>query len=227
VDEAVAYADDLRKRHAAQTQAMENYTECLDHANSWIQNKEKVVAAAVDQINWLSPQETRSRLLKLRSDQQEIAAFNRYVEIVNEKAAAVVQGNPLADTVEITSAVDKLNERYAELAQRAKASVSVLEESIEHVQQHQDLQKAYHDWQNGVWSRLTAFTDLSSGKATLEQNLLALEKLRAGLTEGSATIATMDKHMADMEGSAVPKKAQEALRRDLDDTRSVLVNYHI
>ena len=62
-------------------------------------------------MNWLSVQETKSRLLKLKAVVQDINSQKRYIESVNEKGAAVINSNPSAPSEEIQENIDTVNYR--------------------------------------------------------------------------------------------------------------------
>ena len=88
-DSVLERAEGLRKKQDAQSKAWTLYKDSLVAANQWLESME--AGLKNDQINWLSLQETRSRLLKLKADLQDIFSHKRFIESVNEKGAAVVQ----------------------------------------------------------------------------------------------------------------------------------------
>ncbi len=99
-DELVEREEGLRKKQDQQNQTWALYRDVLEQANQWLDGAE-AGGEDVSGVNWLSLQEARSRLYKLRSDLADAESHKRVVEAVNEKGAAVVQANVHADAAEI------------------------------------------------------------------------------------------------------------------------------
>ena len=156
-DSVLERAEGLRKKQDAQSKAWTLYKDSLVAANQWLESME--ASLKNDQINWLSLQETRSRLLKLKADLQDIFSHKRFIESVNEKGAAVVQANPHAAADEIQNDMDNINGRYSELAESVKAVIGTVEESVDYIQVYQDEQKSHCDWQKVMWDKLATHRD--------------------------------------------------------------------
>jgi nesprin-1 len=169
----------------------------------------------LDHINWLSLQDCKSRLLKMKTAQQEVNSHKRFIESVNEKGAAVVQANPHAAAEEVQGAIEAINDKYDELQENIKKNINALEAVIESIQQHQDLKKAFQDWQKEMWDKLSLCTDYSGNKATLEKRLGKLAALLSSITEGEQHLKNISDHTEGMDdGQMMPAKAKDALEKD-------------
>lgn len=126
---------------------MEQFKDSLNHANQWLLSMEKA-APAGDQVNWLSLQETRSRLLKLKTDLADANSHKRVIEAVNEKGAALGQAGILEP--DIGFQIEKVNERYNNVLEGMKRAIGTMEDSIDYIQQYQELQRSHQDWQKQV-----------------------------------------------------------------------------
>ena len=208
-------AEKLQRKQEAQALAWTKYQECLQQATQWLESMENGVQN--ENMNWLSIQETRSRLLKLKTDLQDVASHKRFIETVNEKGAAVVQANPHAAADDIQVEIEGINERYAELTEKMKNTIGGMEESIEYIQQYQDLQKAHQEWQKQLWDKLSIYTDNSGNKITLENRLQKLKNMDSSLLEGKNNISSMKKHIAEIDQDKLPKRAIEAMERDISN----------
>ncbi len=104
-----------------------------------------------------------------------------------------------------------------------RASVTSVEETVDCVQQYQDLQKHHLDWSKQMWSRLQAHTDYSGNRATVESRLDKVSRLHGGaMSEGRGAIEALGKHVAAAvsgEDARLPQRAREAMQRDLDNVR--------
>ena len=222
-DDVLGRAEQLQKKQDAQAQAWQAYKESLEHANSWLataegQQQHAGGGTTPDQMNWLSLQETRSRLLKLKADLAEAAAHKRVVEAVNERGAAAVRAGANAKTVAEES--DAVVTRYAALIERMKANAAAVEDSVDGIQQYQDLLKSHQDRMKQLWARLQVHTDYSGSKAGVESRLKKVNKLKGELTEGKNEIEGLSRHVAAIcEEKKLPDRAKEAMERDLANVK--------
>merc|ERR1711971_891332 len=150
---------DLQKRQDAQMQHWTTYQDSLQQLQQWLDTMEKGVQ--YEQTNWLSLQETKSRLLKHKGTLQDIVSHKRFIEAANEKGAAVISSNPVAPAEEIQEAIEMINDRYECLLENTKNTVTRMEEAIDGIQQYQDLQKTHQDWQKQMWDKLSVYTEYS------------------------------------------------------------------
>ena len=213
-DNILERAERLQKKQDAQSKAWTLYKDSLVQANQWLESME--ASLKNDQINWLSLQETRSRLLKMKTDLQDIFSHKRFIESVNEKGAAVVQANPHAAADEIQIDMENINGRYAELAENVKSVIETMEESIDYIQAYQDQQKSHCDWQKIMWDKLSTFSDCTGTKQTVQARLEKVETLGEGLGEGKRAISELSKQVDNLARAAMPERAMEAMGRDID-----------
>ncbi len=143
-DEVLQAAEGLQHRQNAEAQAWDAYKQNLAHAVQWLDGAEAASAtpaAAAPGINWLSIQETRQRLLKLKSDLSDAESHRRIIDSVNESGASVLRANPHTDPTEMQADIDKVNERYADLLEKMRSDVTDVEACAECVQGYRDLQR--------------------------------------------------------------------------------------
>ncbi len=213
--------ENLKKRQDQQNQAWTLYKEALEQACQWMDTLEaspgQQDSPSKEQTNWLSPQETRSRLFKLKADLADVESHKRVIEAVNEKGAAVVQANTLADPAQIQGEIDALNERYGETLERVRSNVLSVEEALEYIQQYQDLQKHHLDWSKQMWNKLQVYTDYTGNKATVESRLGKVSKLSGNMSEGKTAIEKLKKSVAALGENRLPQRAKEAMERDLEN----------
>ena len=217
-DHLLEKAENLQKKLDTQLQSWSTYQESLSEANNWLNAMD--AAIKLDHINWLSLQDSKSRSLKLKTVQQEVNSHKRFIESVNEKGAAVVQANPHAAAEEVQGAIEAINDKYDELQENIKKNVSMLENVIDSIQQHQDLKKAFQDWQKDMWDKLSMCTDYSGNKVILEKRLQQLNGLVASVTEGEHHLKNISRHLEQVDGEqAMPAKAKDAIEKDLQNLK--------
>ena len=204
---------DMQKKQDAQLQHWSTYQDSLTHITSWLDGMEG--ASQQEQVNWLSVQETKSRLLKFKSVVQDISAHKRYLESVNEKGAAVISSSPNAPTEEIQESIASVNERYDSLLENMKITVSKMEEAIDFIQQYQDLEKGHQDWQKQMWDKLSVYTDYTGSKHALEARLAKVGDMEKEVNEGENVLSTLRKHVQELDESKMPTKIKDAMERDL------------
>ena len=212
-DNLLEKAEVLQKKLDSQLQSWSTYQESLSEANNWLNAMDTSIK--LDHINWLSLQDCKSRLLKMKTAQQEVNSHKRFIESVNEKGAAVVQANPHAAAEEVQGAIEAINDKYDELQENIKKNINALDAVVESIQQHQDLKKGFQDWQKEMWDKLSLCTDYSGNKATLEKRLSKLAALLSSISEGEQHLKNISSHTEGMdEGQMMPAKAKDALEKD-------------
>ena len=208
---------ELHKRQDAQLQHWTSYQESLSQLSSWLEGME--AAGQQEQVNWLSVQETRSRLLKYKTTLQDIISHKRFIEAVNEKGAAVIHSSPLAPAEEIQETIENMNERYEALGDGMRKTVTNMEEAIECIQQYQDLQKSHQDWQKQMWDRLSVYTDYTGSKNALDSRLDKIGEMQKQVADGERVLESIRKHISGMDEEKIPTKVKEAMERDLSNIK--------
>ena len=160
---------DMQKRQDAQLQHWSSYQDSLAQLLSWLETIK--TSTQQEQVNWLSIQETGSRLSKYKTLMQDIISHKRYIELVNERGAAVINSNPLAPAEEIMQTIENTNDKYESLQEATRKTISNMEDAIECIQQYQDLKKSHQDLPKQMWDRLSVYTDYTGSKHELESRL--------------------------------------------------------
>lgn len=217
-DTILEKAEAFQKKLDTQLQSWSTYQESLNEANGWLAVVENGIK--IDHVNWASVQEVKSKLLKLKTAQQDINSHKRFIELVNEKGAAVVQANPHAAAEEVQGAIETINDSYDELQETVKRNVTLLENVIETIQHHQELKKCFQDWQKDMWDKLSICTDYSGNKVILEKRLAKLTGMGTTVSEGGELLQTITTHIEEMpEEQVVLSKARDTLERDLQSLK--------
>jgi nesprin-1 len=213
IDESIT---ELQKKQNTESQQWSSYQDNLQQTLVWLTNMEK--AAAIDSPNWLSVPDTKSKLMKLKSTLQDAISHKRIVEGVIEKAQALVQSNrgPNPEQVKIT--IDDINKRYEALLNNMLVSITNIEETLDLMQQWNDLVKKEQDWQKNLWEQLNLCTDYSGGKPALQSRLARVEELQSGISEGQALLDTLGS-LLDKLGKKLPPASKETLEKDETNLR--------
>ena len=106
---------------------------------SWLDNME--ASSKLDHVNWINITEVKSKLLKFKTYQQDIVSHKRFVENINERAAAVINLNPAAPAEEIQQMLESINDRYSSLKENIKLSLTNMEEALDVLQNYHEMQK--------------------------------------------------------------------------------------
>lgn len=93
------------------------------------------------------------------------------------------------------------------------------EETLDTLQQWNDVQKKFQDWEKNTWEQLNLCTDYSGGKAALQSRLTRVEELGGTLGEGEGHLETLNGILSQLVES-IPGPAKETLERDATNLRS-------
>lgn len=207
----------LQKRQEAQTMQLSSYHDILQQVLVWLSTLESSLVQE-NPNTWTSPQEIRSKLLKYKSNLQDIAAHKRIIETLNDKANSLIQSNAVPNAGEIKSAVEEVNRRYDALGQNCTNLIGRLEDAIEVYLQFNEMQKYQQDYQKNLWDRLGGYTDYSGNKPALQTRLLKINEISDSLPEGSQKLNDLTAHV-ERKTSLIPSRAREAMARDLTNMK--------
>jgi nesprin-1 len=208
---------DMQKRQDVQLQHWSAYQDGIIQMNTWLDSVEN--STSLDQVNWLSIQETRSRLLKLKSIMQDIASHKRHIEAINEKAAAVISSNQSCIAEEIQESINKINERFSNISGKMDETILKMEGAIEFIQHFQDLQRSHQDWQKQMWDKLSVYTEYTGSKNTLEARFEKVTEMEKHTSEGDNSLGNISQHVSKLENDALLVKVKELLERDMENLR--------
>jgi nesprin-1 len=218
-EDIIQKVKDLQKKQDVQLQHWSAYQDGIIHMNAWLDSIEK--SSSLDQLNWLSVQETRSRLMKLKAIVQDIASHKRHIEGLNEKAAAVISNGQNYNAEEIQEAIGIVNERFNSVSGRMEGIISMVEEALDYILGYQNLLKTHQDWQKQMWDKLSVYTDYTGSKNTLETRLEKVTNMEKDVVEGSSALASIDKHIQKLSDDKLFSKIKEIIERDIANLRSV------
>lgn len=147
---------------------------------------------------------------------QEILAHKRIVEVISEKANALVQVTQAP--ADIKETVASVSTRYEQLSETSHKGITYLEVLLEIFQQFHDLQKIYQDYQKQQWDRLSNYTDYSGNKATLQARLVKVMEIQDGQTEGELKLNVLEEHFKQ-NAPSLPARSHESMERDVTNLR--------
>ena len=211
------YVLDQQKRQDAQFQHWSSYQDSLVQLTSWLDNME--INTKIDQVNWLSMNEVKTKLLKLKTCLQDVTSHKRFIENINEKAAVVINTNPNAPSEEIQEMLELVNERYQTLKDNLTSSVNNMEEAVEVIQQYQELERTHQDWQKQMWDKLSVYTDYSGSKNALEARLEKVNEMSQELKTGEGVLDNIKNHIATVDESKIPSKVKDVMERDISNIK--------
>ena len=216
-DELLKYVHDQQKRHDIQLQHWSSYQDSLIQLTSWLDSMENIIK--LDHVNWLNVSDVKAKLTKMKNCQQDISSHKRFIENINERAAAVISMNPNAPSEEIKEMLDLINERYHNLKDNMNSTLSNLDDAVEVIQQYHDLQRTHQDWQKLMWDKLTVYTDYSGSKQALESRLENINEMLQEQTEGENVLNKIEKHIDSIDGEKIPSNVQESMKRDISNIK--------
>ena len=216
-DEILNYVLDQQKRQDTQLQHWSSYQDSLIQLTSWLDNIE--ASSKLDHVNWLNITEVKTKLLKFKSYQQDIVSHKRFVENINERAAAVINLNSAAPAEEIQEMLETINERYSNLKESIKVSVANMEEALDVLQNYHDLQRSHQDWQKQMWDKLSVYTDYTGNKHALDTRMEKIMELSKEINDGNSNLDKIKKHKSAIDSKKIPSKVQEAMEQDLSNVK--------
>ena len=216
-DEILKYVLDQQKRQDTQLQHWTSYQDSLVQLTSWLDNMES--SSKLDHVNWINITEVKSKLLKFKTYQQDIVSHKRFVENINERAAAVINLNPAAPAEEIQEMLENINDRYSNLKENIKTSLTNMEEALDVLQNYHELQRSHQDWQKQMWDKLSVYTDYSGNKHALETRMEKIMELSKEIKDGNSNLDKIKKHKNTIDSKKIPQKVQEAMDQDLSNVK--------
>lgn len=203
----------LQKRQEAQSLQWSSYQDILQQTLAWLATTEGLLEQE-NPSTWTTTQEIRSKLIKYKSNLQDIVAHKRIIEAVNDKAAAILQISGAPNAGEIQKTVEDVNGRYNALVQNCSSLIGRLENAIDVYQQFNDMQKVQQDYQKNLWDRLASYTDYSGNKPALQARLQKINEIQDSLAEGDQKLRELTAHV-EQKTAGIPSRSKEVMARDL------------
>jgi vacuolar-type H+-ATPase subunit I/STV1 len=117
-DEVEVRLNEMQKKREVLAQHKSSLQESLQQTKAWLDAMEKTVAQEI--TNNVAPSDVRSRLVKIKTVQQEVASHWRLVENVKSKAAEMSSAQEIAD------AIADVGDRYDALVDTIKVNFALL-----------------------------------------------------------------------------------------------------
>lgn len=203
----------LQKRQEAQSLQWISYQDNLNQTLAWLATAESLLEQE-NPSTWTTTQEIRSKLIKYKSNLQDIVAHKRIIDTLNDKATAIIQSNAAPNASETQKSVEDVNRRYNALAQNCASLIGRLENAIDVYQQFNDMQKVQQDYQKNLWDRLASYTDYSGNKPALQSRLAKINEIQDALAEGDQKLQELTAHVEQKTGG-IPSRSKEVMARDL------------
>ena len=217
-NDIIKYVNDHQKRNDAQLQHWSTYQDSLVQVTSWLDNMESKTSNI--SINWMNLSDVKSMLMKMKNNHQEIISHKRLLETTNEKAATVINMNPMASTEEIQEALERINERYQLTKEKCEKEIGEMERTLDVIDQYHNMKQSLQDWQKMMWDNLSIYSDYTGNKIALQSRIEKIQVMNKELQEGENLIQKFKEHAhQSLEDSKISSKVREAMERDANSAK--------
>ncbi|CAG7726205.1 unnamed protein product [Allacma fusca] len=205
--------NNLIKKYASESQQLVNYNETLQQTIAWLDDMEK--RSSIEQEpNWMSVPDIRSKLIKCKAVLQDVISYKRVIENIVDKAKELISRNPNQNFGDLAQVTDNIKTRYEGLTNNLLVGITDLEETLDYVQQWQDLLKKGNDWIKNIKESLVPIAESSGGKALLNDKLKKIDELKSSLGEGQGILDSLES-LLGKESKSSPPKLKEYFKKDL------------
>ena len=183
-----------------------SYQEISQQLSKWLEAIEKSVADE-QKSNAVTPQEIRTKILKLKSLSQEILSHNRLVETLNEKSD-VIDGNAEEKAIN-----QSINQRYNKVKQSASDLLKNAEKILEVLNNFTEMHKAQLDHQKMLWDKLTIYSDFMGSKSELASKLEKICEMQDHVGQDQAKLQAIKSFLQE-NANLLPPAITENLNQD-------------
>ena len=209
-DLLLSSAIELMKSQDNKQKMLGHLRERVSHANQWLDSAN--AGLDLDKVNWLSVQETRSRLHKIRSDLQDIIAYKHVIDAIIEDGQGAIRQSSLSD--ELQTELNKISSKYERVISKAKSLTTDIEGSVDYIQQYHELQASQSEWLKKMWGNLATFDDLNGSRPVVELRRQKFSTLEAELKHGEQLKDNIKKHISQSHLSKVTQSAKQFMETE-------------
>ncbi|CAG0880678.1 unnamed protein product [Cyprideis torosa] len=208
-----AEIDSRQKLAETAQQEASGFLENLAQTVAWLDATENILNSEVSSP--LSPVDLRSKLLRIKALQQEVASRRRLVEGLEEKVGSVASHVPKDVPETVKDAVS----RFHTLVSAVKSRILALDTLHESVSQHQDQLQGLQLWLRGKRDQLFVLNESGGSVSALKAALANVEELSTSLNEGNSMLDQLELHSRNKLLEHLPAKAKETVERDIGNCR--------
>lgn len=206
-DKLVVDLKNLQKSIDTKSNQWSSYQEIHQQLLKWLEAIENSVKE--EEANQpLTPQEIRTKILKLKSISQEIISHNRLMETLNEKSAAL-EGSP-----EEKAAVESINKRYNNVKSKSGNMLKNVETIMEVLSNFTEMHKAQLAHQKMLWDKLTIYSDFMGSKSELASKLEKVNEIEKHIVPDEVKLNEV-KHCIETNAAILPTPIAESLKSDV------------
>lgn len=206
-DKLVIDLKNLQKSIDTKSNQWSSYQEIHQQLLKWLENIENGIKEE-EANKAITPQDVRTKILKLKSISHEIMSHNRLIETLNEKSS-VLEGSP-----EDKVAVEQINQRYntvkrttAEILKNAETIMDVLNNFME-------MHKVQLAHQKLLWDKLTIYSDFTGSKNELASKLEKINEIEKHAVPDEARLNGV-KSCIEKNSDILPQPIDESLKKDV------------
>ncbi|CAG0920654.1 unnamed protein product [Notodromas monacha] len=209
-DEVEVRLGELQKKREVEAQQRTNLQDSLQQTRAWMESMEKTVAQ--DVCNAVTPAELRSRLVKIKTVQQEVASHWRLIENMKNKAEKTTPSAEIAETIR------DLGTRYDNLTETIKKSKADVEQLQDVLTVYQEQLQAHQQWINDHNDCLTALKDYTGSKQVLKSRLVAVDNFNTELIDWKRALGDMDSTLQTILRK-LPPRSRESVEREFSNIK--------
>ena len=206
-DKLVVDFKNLQKSIETKSNQWSSYQEIHQQLFKWLEAVEKGVED--EEANQaVTPQEIRTKILKLKSISHEILSHNRLIETLNEKSS-VLEGSP-----EEKASVANINQRYNEVKQKSSNLLKAAEKIMEVLSNFAEMHKAQLAHQKMLWDKLTIYSDFMGSKSELSAKLEKVNEIEKHIIPDEVKLNEIKK-CVETNTEILPDQMAAGLQKDI------------
>lgn len=206
-DKLVVDLKNLQKSIDTKSNQWSSYQEIYQQLLKWLEAIESGVKDE-EAIQAVTPQEIRTKILKLKSISHEILSHNRLMETLNEKSAAL-EGSP-----EEKAAVETMNQRYSFLKDKSNELLKNAETIMDVLNNFTEMHKAQLTHQKMLWDKLTIYSDFMGSKSELAAKLDKIDEIERHVTPDETKLNDI-KSCIEVNAAIIPAPITDNLKKDV------------
>lgn len=206
-DKLVVDLKNLQKSIDTKSNQWSSYQEIHQQLLKWLEAVENGVKE--EEANQaMTPQEIRTKILKLKSISHEIMSHNRLMETLNEKSVAL-EGSP-----EEKAAVESINKRFNEVKTKSTDLLKNAEKIMDVLNNFTEMHKAQLAHQKMLWDKLTIYSDFMGSKSELASKLEKIDEIEKHIGPDEVKLNEV-RSCIETNSAILPQPIAESLKKDV------------
>ena len=205
-DKLVVDLKNLQKSIDTKSSQWSSYQEIHQQLLKWLEAVENGVKE--EEANQAAtPQEIRTKILKLKSISHEIMSHNRLIETLNEKSVALESPGE-------KQPVESINKRYNDVKQKSNDLLKNAEKIMNVLNSFTEMHKTQLDHQKMLWDKLTIYSDFMGTKSELAAKLEKVNEIEKHIAPDELKLKEI-KSCVDDNAAILPKQIVDNLQKDV------------